>query len=706
MDVIPLVAQEVASRYHSQAGDRPMSSAVTVEVAALLTRIWLLRERDKFDDAGDVAASVTHIEALTEDMLNFLLHRCSLPSLSILSLQVRCDTLRASREEHQRRAEVRKEAVRVQLEGALMSMEPGMVSAEQVWDALAVNFMHHYNDLGPPASAVAKAGSGSSGAAHSETFSAVSAALPRAQVTTFLRQDRVEQTGHMRQLRRIAWGLRLYQKETGRAPGVDLVSLSVAVDNPLAGLEAQSEEALAVLEPRVRLTRALLLSPTCPLHAAAQQLLKDEYHHLLLVQHVLRHVHCSLQQLRAYVNSRAVQPYASVLAELRQKLMPASKLLTAAQGSPLAGPSASPPAASAVGAAAPKKVVFPMFMELADAYEAGMRCVSELPHWATLLRVATESASGYPSTLPSSAAKDALTAAEAVSTPPFTSASAIAAEVGALLDSDTTRQRLPPGVHVRHRADLPLHTVDSTVARVYPESLCAMRGYCPVQLLSGRPTAGLLVPGQVPAQPSLSTKRRASLGCVEVSGVAGHASTPRPLYFIFADAAAMRTFATDPWRYVNGCLHVFHAADPCLTLAMGQADELPRELYLAGARVVERIGRDPGSLSPAQANRQSCGTQTGQIDSRIDHNYYWNEWDLRRHALKLANLMKMRTHSSQTTASHFRREATTQADPLKDSEAQTLHDAATQPPHVVQYLKGLRGTDTSAIQQVRKVVQY
>ncbi|CAC9477359.1 protein of unknown function - conserved [Leishmania donovani] len=707
MDVIPLVAQEIVARYHKQAGDRPMGSAITVDLAALLTRLWLLKERDRFDDAGDVAASVLHIEALADDVLDYLLHRCSLPSLATLSLQVRCDTLRRSREEQQHKAEVKKEAIRVQLEGALMSMEPGMVSAEQVWNSLAVCFVHHYSDLGSLASATAKAGSGSSGTSHSETLSAVSAALPRAQVTAFLRQDRVERAGQLRQLRRIAWGLRLYQKETGRAAGMDLMSLSTTVDTPLAELEAKAEEAVAELEPRVRLSRALLVSPTCPLGAAAQQQLKEEYHHLLLVQHVLRHVQCGLQQLRECINSRVMQPYASLLAELRQ-LMPASKAAAAAQAASSAATSASSPAAAAAapGGAAPKKVVFPKFMELADAYEAGMRCAGELALWSTLLRVATESAAGYDSTLPRTAAEEALALAEAAPAPPVTSASALAAEVGALLDSDATRQRLPPGVHVRYRADLPLHTVDPTVARVYPESLCAMRGYCPVQLLAGRPTAGLLIPGQVPSEPSSSSPSKTSLGCMEVSGSARRVAMARPLYFIFADATAMRAFAADPWRYVEGCLHLFHAADPCLTLVMGRADELPRELYLEGARVVERLTSDLTSAQHEQENRQSCGTQTGQIDSYIDHNYFWNEWDLRRHALKLANLMQMRTHSSQTAALHFRREAATQADPRKESEAQTLHNAATQPPHVAQYLKGLRGTYTSAIEQVRKVIEH
>ncbi|CBZ25377.1 conserved hypothetical protein [Leishmania mexicana MHOM/GT/2001/U1103] len=390
--------------------------------------------------------------------------------------------------------------------------------------------------------------------------------------------------------------------------------------------------------------------------------------------------------------------------------MPGSKVAAAAPVPSSAITSASSPAAAAAaaapGGAAPKKMVFPKFMELADAYEAGMRCAGELSLWSTLLRVATESAAGYDTSLPRTAAEEALALAEAAPAPSVTSTSALAAEVSALLDSDATRQRLPAGVHVRYRADLPLHTVDPTVAQVYPESLCAMRGYCPVQLLAGRPTTGLLIPGQVPSELSSSSPSKTSLGCVEVSGGARHVAMARPLYFIFSDAAAMRAFAADPWRYVEGCLHVFHAADPCLTLVMGRGDELPRELYLEGARVVERLTSDLASAQNTHENRQSCGTQTGQIDSYINHNYFWNEWDLRRHALKLANLMQMRTHSSQTAALHFRREAATQADPRKDSEAQTLHDAATQPPHVAQYLKGLRGTYTSAIEQVRKVIEY
>ncbi|CCW63981.1 unnamed protein product [Phytomonas sp. EM1] len=66
----------------------------------------------------------------------------------------------------------------------------------------------------------------------------------------------------------------------------------------------------------------------------------------------------------------------------------------------------------------------------------------------------------------------------------------------------------------------------------------------------------------------------------------------------------------------------------------------------------------------------------------------------------------MRTHSTQTGASGFRRDNSTQARPPKTSSTQTMQDAATQPPHVVQYIKGLRGTPSSELKQVQRVIQY
>jgi hypothetical protein len=742
MDVVFTVAQETASRFHKRAGERPMSSAVTTDLAALLTRLWLLNHKMGLDDAGNVASTVAAIEQQVEDMVDYLLHRCSPPSLSTLSLQVRCDNLRITHAQQAQQAAVKKESIAMQLEEALLSMEPGMVTAEQVWGSLAVSLIHHYGSdstfLGPSFTTTtataataskpttATQASSNNNPAYGEAVSAVSAALPAAQMSAFLRQDRVERAGQLRQLRRIAWGLRLYQKESGRSAGMDMAPLSTTVDAPLTALEQRCEDALTALDARIQPTRALLTSPTCALAAKDQAVLREEYHHLLLMLHMLKCAQCGLRQLRDCVSGRVMRSYQTTLSELRELLAPTRKAPAATTNTNATG---SHGGVAAPSEAVPKKVVFPLFMELADAYELGMKCAAEYSHYASLLQIVAESAVGYSSTLPSAAAEDALareTAAAAASSSSSDAAStraALMAEVSAILDSDTTRQRLPRDVHVRYCAELPLHTVDAVVAALYPQSLCAMRGCCPVQYLQGRPVSGLLLPGQLQVrahEPSLKGEGSdpstaaddaapapgdASLGCVEVSGGVGACALQRPLRFVFADTAAMRIFAADPWRYVHGCLRVFHADEPTISLVMGLADELPRELYLEGARTVERVsGVDSNTQS--SHDRADCATQTGQIDSFIDHHYFWNEWDLRRHALKLANLMQMRTHSSQTAASHFRREATTQVNPPKDAETQTLKDAATQPPHVVQYLKGLRGTETSSVEQVQHVVEY
>ena len=69
----------------------------------------------------------------------------------------------------------------------------------------------------------------------------------------------------------------------------------------------------------------------------------------------------------------------------------------------------------------------------------------------------------------------------------------------------------------------------------------------------------------------------------------------------------------------------------------------------------------------------------------------WNEWELRRLALKLASLRAKATHVVQTSASHFRRDNVCQTFPPKETSTQTLVDRATQPSKMVRYIGNLRG---------------
>uniref|UniRef100_A0A8C5UB81 Cilia- and flagella-associated protein 206 n=1 Tax=Malurus cyaneus samueli TaxID=2593467 RepID=A0A8C5UB81_9PASS len=87
------------------------------------------------------------------------------------------------------------------------------------------------------------------------------------------------------------------------------------------------------------------------------------------------------------------------------------------------------------------------------------------------------------------------------------------------------------------------------------------------------------------------------------------------------------------------------------------------------------------------------GTQTDThiLPPTIVRSYEWNEWELRRKAIKLANLRRKLTHSMQTNLSHMRRENFTQAFLPKEADTQTKRDNSSNVPKPQIFLKGLRG---------------
>ncbi|XP_068199095.1 cilia- and flagella-associated protein 206 isoform X2 [Antennarius striatus] len=89
---------------------------------------------------------------------------------------------------------------------------------------------------------------------------------------------------------------------------------------------------------------------------------------------------------------------------------------------------------------------------------------------------------------------------------------------------------------------------------------------------------------------------------------------------------------------------------------------------------------------------ESC-TQTDihPIETNIVESYEWNEWELRRKAIKLANIRVKMTHSTQTDLSYMRRENDTQTWLPKDAACQTKRDGETTMPKPLVYVSGLRG---------------
>jgi hypothetical protein len=74
---------------------------------------------------------------------------------------------------------------------------------------------------------------------------------------------------------------------------------------------------------------------------------------------------------------------------------------------------------------------------------------------------------------------------------------------------------------------------------------------------------------------------------------------------------------------------------------------------------------------------EECSTPVHFVESYIDRNYHWNEWELRRRALQMADIRKRQTTSVQTSLSHYRRDNETQVYLPKEEGSQTGVNAGT-----------------------------
>ncbi|MCJ8749883.1 hypothetical protein PDJAM_G00192730 [Pangasius djambal] len=96
-------------------------------------------------------------------------------------------------------------------------------------------------------------------------------------------------------------------------------------------------------------------------------------------------------------------------------------------------------------------------------------------------------------------------------------------------------------------------------------------------------------------------------------------------------------------------------------------------------------------VKPISKSESSTQTDTHLLESNMVKSYEWNEWELRRKAIKLANLRSKVTRSMQTDLSHMRRHNNTQTYAPKDAACQTKRDSQSNVPKPRIYLAGLRG---------------
>ncbi len=190
-----------------------------------------------------------------------------------------------------------------------------------------------------------------------------------------------------------------------------------------------------------------------------------------------------------------------------------------------------------------------------------------------------------------------------------------------------------------------------------------LQGYCPWTIVEAK---GLLIPG------------KPALGIIRYSNQ----------YYVCDHAVAARQFMTDPDRYLAAIKERAMRSPEYIHLLRLQRwfpnASIARLLKMHEAETNNRSGQP-------LTKDASTGTPTHFVESYIDINYHWNEWELRRRALKIVNLKNCLTNGAQTDLSHFRRDNETQVYEEREHGTQTKRDKGTNPPTVTTYLSGLRG---------------
>ncbi|XP_043925172.1 cilia- and flagella-associated protein 206 isoform X2 [Protopterus annectens] len=156
-------------------------------------------------------------------------------------------------------------------------------------------------------------------------------------------------------------------------------------------------------------------------------------------------------------------------------------------------------------------------------------------------------------------------------------------------------------------------------------------------------------------------------------------------YYIFSSREAAYAFAQQPEEYL---LTIAEKAKQHAELI--QLLELHQQ-FAAVTPYSQAKTNEALMIKPITKCDSSTQTDTHLVESNIVKSYEWNEWELRRKAIKLANLRQKATHSMQTNLSHMRRDNTSQVYLPKQVGTQTKRDSASNVPKPQIYLAGLRG---------------
>ncbi|NXP56577.1 CF206 protein, partial [Heliornis fulica] len=165
--------------------------------------------------------------------------------------------------------------------------------------------------------------------------------------------------------------------------------------------------------------------------------------------------------------------------------------------------------------------------------------------------------------------------------------------------------------------------------------------------------------------------------------------------YVFSSKEAAYIFAQDPDKFIQ--LNVEKAKEH---VELIQLLNLHHQFeYLSPYTQVRNATKC--LMKPSTKCDSSTQTDTHILPPTIVTSYEWNEWELRRKAIKLANLRRKLTRAMQTELSHMRRENSTQVYLPKDVSTQTKQDNSSNVTRPQIFLQGLRGGSFPATHMVK-----
>jgi hypothetical protein len=156
----------------------------------------------------------------------------------------------------------------------------------------------------------------------------------------------------------------------------------------------------------------------------------------------------------------------------------------------------------------------------------------------------------------------------------------------------------------------------------------------------------------------------------------------REMYLCFNSPKEMAIYSTNAQKIID---HI-HSLLAKSTLLM----------FLINLEQVQKLEMFLQSIEESIEDVVSVGTETGVqtpvhfVERYVDDNYFWNEWDLRKQALKMANIRNKKTIGCQTGNSFFKVDNETQIWPMHDKTTMTGVERGTNPIWPRNYIVGLR----------------